>query len=57
MPQYYYADTTILAFPDTQGRTDMFRDSFFNFAPGDVATLLLGMLGDSTRQSSHGKLG
>jgi hypothetical protein len=29
----------------------------FNFALGDLATLLLGMLGDMTRQSSHGKFG
>jgi hypothetical protein len=28
----------------------------FNFMEGDLATLLLGMLGDTT-QSSHGKFG
>jgi hypothetical protein len=26
-----------------------------NFTPGDLAMLLLGMLGDATVQSSHGK--
>jgi hypothetical protein len=29
----------------------------FNFAPGDQAVRLLGLLGEATRQSSHGKSG
>jgi hypothetical protein len=47
---------TILLYRETNVGQITF-ETHFNFAPGDLATLLLGMLGDAPIQSSHGKSG
>jgi hypothetical protein len=55
-PMYMHRFTCIHAYVHRPIHTHT-HTHIFNFALSNLATLLLGMLGDATRESSYGKFG